>query len=775
MPARWGHPVVRQWALLLALLLGASAAAALTGLFWRVDQSIYDAALPEGPAPEDIVIVAVDDASIAELGRWPWRRALHAALLDRLRDMGARAVALDFLFTEPDPASPLGDAALAMSMRRGPPTVLPLLVQRPAPGGALQVREPIDELAGAAASVGHVNLEIDRDGMVRSVFLREGLGTPDRLHLAVELLELAPGPLPPLLRGERHPDLGNAPPTWVRDYHLLIPFLGAPGHITQISYADILRGSVPDAALAGKLVLVGATAAGIGDSYPTPRSGEGRGMSGVEIVANIAAALRSERLIRPVSGWPAALLGWLPLAAAALALLLLPPTGALLATLAAWVGTLVLSILALRVGGWWWPPCATLAGITLLYPLWSWRRQVASQAFLEAEFSRLAQERFPLLTGQRSRGTALRPLEHLEQRIVLLRQATERLRGARSLFADTLNSLPDATLLIDGMGRIVLANPAAAKLFGVADFRALEDTEFDLRFGMLAGVPAIRFQQIAADAPCTSEAECSDGERYLLIRAVPFHLGAGVRLGTLITMADITVLRAAQREREDVLRFLSHDMKSPASSLLGLAQLQRDPAQALPAAELSSRLDLLAQRLLALVDGFVSLSRAEAVDPRAFDDFDLRDAIQDAYDEVWATAQARSVTIAAHSPEELVIVHGDRQLVARAIVNLLGNAVKYSPPGGRVTLSLVRQGREGVIRVADQGPGIPPENAAALFQRFSRGLHRGSADPGGAGLGLAFVRVVTAKHHGRAWAETPGNDGAAFCLSLPVQESLASA
>jgi PAS domain S-box-containing protein len=775
MSTRWGHPVVRQWALLVALVLLVSAAASLTSLFWRVDQALYDAVLPGGPAPGDIVIVAVDDASIAALGRWPWRRALHAALLDRLRDMGARAVALDFLFTEPDPASPLGDAALAMAMRRGPPTVLPLLVQMPTVGSVLQVREPITELAAAAAGIGHVNLEMDRDGMVRSVYLREGLGAPDRLHLAAELLELAPGPLPPLLRGERHPDPGHAAPVWVRDYHLLIPFLGPPGHITQVSYADVLRGSVPEAALAGKLIFVGATAAGIGDAYPTPRSGEGRGMSGVEITANIADALRSERLIRPMGGWPAALLGCLPLVAAALGLLLLPPTGALFATLAAGAGTLILSIFTLRIGGWWWPPCASLAGLTLLYPLWSWRRLVASQAFLEAEFARLAQERFPLLTLPRVRGSGLRPVEHLEQRITLLRQATERLRGARSLFADTLNSLPDATLLIDGLGRIVLANPAAASLFGVADYRALEDTAFDARFALLTGVPAVRFQQIAADAPCTSEADCCDGERHLLVRAVPFNVGAGVRLGTIITMADITELRAAQREREDVLRFLSHDMKSPASSLLGLAQLQRDPAHALPPAELSGRLDLLAQRLLALVDGFVSLSRAEAVDPRAFDDFDLRDAIQDAYDEVWATAQVRVITITTHFPEEIVMVHGDRQLVARAIVNLLGNAVKFSPHGGRVTLALVRQGREGVIRVADQGPGIAPENAAALFQRFSRGLHRGSADPGGAGLGLAFVRVVTAKHRGRAWAEAPGSDGAVFCLSLPVQDSPASA
>jgi hypothetical protein len=93
-----------------------------------------------------------------------------------------------------------------------------------------------------------------------------------------------------------------------------------------------------------------------------------------------------------------------------------------------------------------------------------------------------------------------------------------------------------------------------------------------------------------------------------------------------------------------------YDMKSPASSLLGLAQLQREPARALPAGELSQRLDLLAQRLLTLVEGFVWLARAESSDPFAFEDFDLRNAVQDAYDEVWALAQVRNTSIAASVP-----------------------------------------------------------------------------------------------------------------------------
>jgi signal transduction histidine kinase len=218
-----------------------------------------------------------------------------------------------------------------------------------------------------------------------------------------------------------------------------------------------------------------------------------------------------------------------------------------------------------------------------------------------------------------------------------------------------------------------------------------------------------------------------------------------------------------------VLRFLSHDMKSPASSLLGLAQLQRDPRRALAPAELSARLDTLAQRLLALVDGFVSLARAESSDRRAFEDFDLRDAVQDAYDEVWATAQARGMRLATQVPDEPVLVNGDRGLLGRAIVNLLGNAVKFSARGSQVDLGCEQCDGEAGVHVVDRGPGIAPEREGSLFQRFSRGLHRGDADPGGAGLGLAFVRVVMEKHGGRAVGVSGRERGAVFSLYMPAR------
>ncbi|MEJ0087522.1 MAG: CHASE2 domain-containing protein [Pseudomonadota bacterium] len=764
--ASWARPVLVQWAWLLGALLAGTTLVAIYDVFWRADLAIYDAALPTGPAPGDVVIVAADDASIAALGRWPWPREWHAQLLDRLRAAGARAVAFDVVFTEPDTQSPQGDAALAESMRRGPPTVLPLLVEMPRPASPLRELLPIPILADAAAAVGHAHLELDRDGVGRSVFLREGLGAPHRSHLMLALLEHAPGLQPPVLRGLRHPDLAGAPAVWVRDYRMYIPFLGPPGHFTQLSYVDVLRGRVPSDALRDKLVLVGVTAQGVGDAYPTPRSGHGVAMPGVEVAANALQAIRSGTYIRPLPLPVAVLFALIPIIIVALGFLRFTPRQSLLLTVLVWLATLGASLLVLRVAGWWWPPTAALAALLVIYPLWSWRRLEATQAYLEEELARLTVEPFPFLVPAPRLAESPRFADVVERRIHVVRQAVQRSRDVRRLFSDTINGLPDATLLADASGRIVIANPAAAQLFRVAEHGVLEGSAVDSQLFQRVGDVNLRFARLAQSAPETVEAVLQDDGRNVLVRTVPFFDGTRTRVGTIIGITDITELRAAQREREDVLRFLSHDMKTPASSLLGLAQLQRDPKRALPPAELSQRLDLLAQRLLTLVDGFVALARAESADPRVFEEFDLRDAVQDAYDEIWAAARARAVPIEMGSAMSGILIHGDRSLVARAIGNLLSNALKFSPEGSSIRVDCEARGGGGLVRVADCGPGIAPEARALLFHRFARRLHDGDSDPGGAGLGLAFVRVVAEKHGGRAWMESGGSGGAIFCLAL---------
>jgi PAS domain S-box-containing protein len=762
----WRHLLARKRVWLLAALLMGVALSYLFNFTERFDLAIYDSALPGGPAPDDITLVAIDEKSIAALGRWPWKRYYHAALVDQLRAAGVRSIAFDLLMPETDPGSPASDAMLATALSRGPPTVLPSFLDDTS-GSRSREMLPIPVLQQAAAGIGHAQVEIDIDGIVRSLYLREGPGRPERLYLAAELLARTPGERLPAWLLHLGDEVSIEPGGWARQGRILIPYLGPPGHFRQVSYIDVLRGE-RDADLRGQIVLVGVTATGIGGHLPTPVSGQGRQltgpMPGIEITANVLQALRRGTVIRPLNPLLSILLAVGPVVLVAFGLLRLAARPSLLLVLALCFATLGVSVALLRAG-WWWPPATPLVALVLAYPLWSWLRLEATQAFLEDQFMQLARERFPLLAELPAAGSSSN--DFVQRRLDLLRQATDRLRSVRRLFADTISSLPDATILADSNGRIVLANPEAARLFSLP---GTEQMQGHLMSELLSPQQhGIHFAEIAAHAPCTREIALSAQGRHLLVRSAPFHDSAHQRVGTIVDFTDITELRAAQREREDVVRFLSHDMKSPATSLLGLAQLQRDPARALPAAELSQRLDLLAARMLTLLDSFVALARAESADPAAFESFDFRDAVQDAYDEVWAAARARGITIDPHLPDDPCPVSGDRRLLARAAVNLLGNAIKFSPGGSGITLSCQRAGDACTVRVADRGPGIRPEKAAALFQRFSRGMHGGERDPGGAGLGLAFVRVVAEKHRGRVWAEPHEGGGTVFLLSIPAE------
>ena len=111
---------------------------------------------------------------------------------------------------------------------------------------------------------------------------------------------------------------------------------------------------------------------------------------------------------------------------------------------------------------------------------------------------------------------------------------------------------------------------------------------------------------------------------------------------------------------------------------------------------------------------------------------------------------------------------GDRYLLARAVMNLLVNAVRYSAPMSHVGVTLELAAGEGRVVVRDEGPGIIAERRAELFTRFARGLHVGPNDPGGAGLGLAFVRTVALKHGGRVVVDSEEGRGSTFTLVVPL-------
>ncbi|MDQ7010994.1 MAG: CHASE2 domain-containing protein, partial [Mariprofundaceae bacterium] len=294
-----------EHASMVLLVSGIAALFVWNDLLWRWDNLIYDTQLSlwSRPVANDIVIITIDEQSLLDLGRWPWPRATHAKLLDILRGESPRAVGLDIIFSEADSQNPASDEALATAIAASGNIVLPVYMAQSA-AHALPIEAlPLPAYSRHAGALGHVNIDISRDGIARRIYLREGIGEPHWPHFALALLELSGEALAIRQRIQAAmpaPDEQASPMQWSKAVPWLIPYAGPPEHFTRIGYSQVLDGIYPKDFFADKIVLIGTTAEGMGDAFPTPLSGHSRPMSGVEIVANVIDALRHDLYLQPL-------------------------------------------------------------------------------------------------------------------------------------------------------------------------------------------------------------------------------------------------------------------------------------------------------------------------------------------------------------------------------------------------------------------------------------------------------------------------------------------
>lgn len=226
-------------------------------------------------------------------------------------------------------------------------------------------------------------------------------------------------------------------------------------------------------------------------------------------------------------------------------------------------------------------------------------------------------------------------------------------------------------------------------------------------------------------------------------------------------------LEGLDRLRRDLVANVSHELRTPLTALRAVLENLVDGV-ALPDPETLRTMLAQTERLGRLVDQLLELSRlesgAELLDRRRFD---LSQVVREAVDEV--TVHTPPVTIEVEGDGANLTADGDPERIHQVVRNLLENALRFSPEGGTVVVRTGRGSAQSVrLEVADQGPGIPPEEAARVFERFYRVDEARSSSAGGAGLGLAIARWIVDLHGGRIWVEADQPRGCRMIVELPA-------
>lgn len=407
--------------LTIALILHA------TNLLDRVDNLIFDLGqrVIQTPAPNDVVIVAIDQESLSQLGRWPWSRQVHADLLQRLKHENTAAIGMDIIFAEPEYANSGADKALAESIAESKNVVLPVLLETVRANGQIIETMPLPTLMQNAADIGRVHAVLDEDSIARSVYLHEGLGAPVWQSFAQAILNTAQKDTTKNDFEASHDVDGLNQYNLVRKDQRRVNFLGPPGHFYRISYAQVLKGDYQAGVFNNKIVLIGATALGMNDLLTTPVSGLGLPMAGVEFHANVLESIRKQSLIKEAPFWLTMMMVLLLSVMPLLWMPKLPGLRGFLSTILFMILVGLAAGLLPKLWGIWIPPAAAIVSLVVAYPIWSWRKLDAAQRFLDYELNYLRQNIMSLPSQKDN--SKLEGYDKFDARIAQVRTASEQL------------------------------------------------------------------------------------------------------------------------------------------------------------------------------------------------------------------------------------------------------------------------------------------------------------------------------------------------------------
>jgi len=331
----------------------------------------------------------------------------------------------------------------------------------------------------------------------------------------------------------------------------------------------------------------------------------------------------------------------------------------------------------------------------------------------------------------------------------------------RTSLATILDNMTDAVIMIDGEGNISLANRAAEKLFNVKEaenmplIEVARDHEVDELLKLCLRTAKMQAVQY----------ESSISKRYLQAIAIPI-----VHSGVLLLFQDLTDLRNLQTMRRELIGNISHEFRTPLAGIKAMVETLGggaiDDKEA--ARDFLARIDSEVSRLTQLVAELTELSRIEIGKAELKKEpVDLNQLVEEVIHQLSPQAERQKLSILQDFASDLPFIHADKDRIRQVMANLVHNAIKFTPAGGRITITTQVLEGSVLVDIADTGIGIPKEDLPRVFERFYKGDKARAGE--GTGMGLAIAKHVIEAHGGSIWVRSEEGKGSTFSFSLPFQ------
>lgn len=344
-------------------------------------------------------------------------------------------------------------------------------------------------------------------------------------------------------------------------------------------------------------------------------------------------------------------------------------------------------------------------------------------------------------------------------------ELTRQVEFSRSQLETVLVSTESPVIAVDRKFKLIFANPAARVLFSqVTDsestpiYRLLPSNAFPPNYREL-------LREVRRNRAYSYEVVV--GDKIYLCHAAP--LGKARITGWVAVLNDITQLKELDRLKSEMVRMTSHDLKNPLQAAMANVELLREDVYEIGDEEVRESITVIDKqlhRMNRIIRGILDLERIKNGTISLEICHPMR-IINDTIEEMRHLAEDQHVQLETNISDDLPVFHCDVEQFERAIINLVENAVKFTPAGGRVCLSTYQEDDQLIFEVEDTGVGISEELQARVFDRFFRAKQKGVEHISGSGLGLSLVKTIVENHRGKVWLESKEGVGTRFYVAVP--------